>query len=605
MRRNRAFWLAVCMIAVASPETVFAFSAQGQRWFNQPGDPVKYQLEPNASEDVTDGSDLTAVRAAFNTWQQVACSFLSFEEETFVGQTELDDNGNNKIFWVEQESDWPGQQGTIALTYTFYTLGTERRITDADIIVNGVNYDFSTTQVDLATQPPKVDLETIIFHEIGHFFGLDHSQDSNAAMFPSNNKQMQRAPAIDDVHGICALYSNGLPVDGQGQPTGGPVGAPCQAREDCASSLCVEDQTISRTYCSAQCAFEDPATCPVGYQCEETSEGALCLAPAPIDELCDQCNNGFQCSSGLCVTVPNRNNGRPFCSKLCDPSGALPQQCPGGFQCELTQQATSQINACVPSTGICQALGKGGQNEPCYGNGSCKPGFGCFEYYPNTALNYCYYLCPFEFAGRACDIENTRDICLAVQGRMLTAACFTAAFAGEPCIPEICAGNSFCAYDQTVDDALCYNICQNGQGDCPANTECTGFEELPPLCVPMAGFKYLGDSCSTSTECESQVCRVFGQAKLCTQPCSTTNATDCPNGLTCLPEANSTQGLCWPESFTDPNARDIRRDVNIVPSYCSCDTTNEYDPNYEYDPEYKGSVYSCNKTAPTENRTPV
>lgn len=578
--------LALCLV----PSLASAFSAQGYVWNPGASNVVSFQVHPSGSDDVSDGSELTRVRTAFNTWEEVACSFLKFQEVDWQDPRTVNNDSNNRIMWVEEESEWPGQPGTLALTYTFYTVGgTDRFIVDADMIVNGVNWTWTTVDAEVGEgTPAKVDVETVIFHEIGHFLGLDHSGDEEAAMFPSNNKLMQRGPATDDVRGICALYPNGQPVPGEGSE-GAPVGSPCQGGSNCASSICLDDELIGRTYCSAQCSPVNQ-DCPSGYVCEDTQQyGGLCFAPSVVDELCDPCGSSEQCSTGLCVSVPNVNYNQPFCSRACDPTPGQPQQCPSGYQCVGSQQATSFVGSCVPSTGICDPVGKGGQNQACYANGSCKPGFRCSEYYPGAGLglNYCYAQC--NAPGSGCGIERT--VCTPLAGVMNTNICLTYAREGEPCIPEICDPNSaYCAWDDTagLDSAICYRTCQGGQQDCAANHQCLAFEGLPPLCVPNDGFKPDGDACASDAECESNVCRTVGDVRLCTRACATTNLDDCVPGLRCLAGAGSEQGLCWPEQYTDPRSSDPSRGTNIVGDYCACDTTSQCDSDCDCDPECEG-----------------
>ena len=156
---------------------------------------MSFVLSPAGTDDVSDGSDLEAVRRAFQTWQNVACSYLEFSEQAWSGQGTVQNDGINRVFWVENERDWPGQSGTLALTYTFYSAAGEQTITDADMILNGVHWRWTTdeNQVGQGT-PAQLDVETVVFHEVGHFFGLNHSRDPSAAMFPSNNKLTQRGP---------------------------------------------------------------------------------------------------------------------------------------------------------------------------------------------------------------------------------------------------------------------------------------------------------------------------------------------------------------------------------------------------------------------------
>jgi MYXO-CTERM domain-containing protein len=590
--------------SLGAPRVALAFASQGSTWANPADQPVPFQIDPTGSDDVADDSDAEAIRRAFNTWDEVACSFLRFAEQPFQAPRAVQNDGANRIMFVEDEGLWPGERGTLALTFTFFTrVGDESRIVDADMIFNGVHWRWTTVEAEIGRGTPgRVDLETVAFHEAGHFLGLAHSSDPAAAMFASNNKSKQRGPADDDVRGVCALYSNGQPIPGGPGGQGAGVGAPCTRGRDCASTLCLEDRLISRSYCTAQCnpqASMGEGSCPAGFNCEPTEQGALCVVPAPIDELCDLCSSGSQCATGLCITVPNRNFNQPFCTRTCDPT---PGQvtCPTGFECVITQQGTTQLGACVPSSGVCDARGKGGHNEVCYANGACKAGHVCAEYFPGTGLNFCYAQCPPQLIGAACDLP--RAVCGPVAARENVAACFTLALVGQTCIPEVCEPSGFCAFDEQagVQSALCYRRCPNGPVDCQANHQCQSFEGLPPLCVPNEGFKAEGEPCLSDAECRSTLCRPFGSARLCTKTCARTDPEGCEPGLRCITPAADEQGLCWPEAFTDPDSPDPTRGTRLPPDYCACDSTNACDDDCACDPECAGTGCSCRAAGESE-----
>ncbi|MCC7385271.1 MAG: matrixin family metalloprotease [Deltaproteobacteria bacterium] len=588
-------WLppSVALVGVLAAPAASAFSTQGNHWPNQAGQPVDYRIAPDGAPGIEDGSDLEAVRRAFATWQSVACSLLSFREQPWMDPKVVQADNLNRIFWVSGQTEWPTEQRTtIALTYAFYRT-TDRVITDADIIANAVYYQWTTTD-GMASQT-TVDLETVIFHEIGHFFGLDHSSDPQAAMFPANNKPNQRAPAIDDINGICSLYPNGQPVPGTPQ-NGGATGAPCQKAEDCQSRLCIEDTVISRAYCTEPCSTAQTNMCPAGYQCTTTAEGEYCLAPPPVEELCDQCSGSTQCSSGLCLNVPGYNYYQPFCTRACDPTSGVPGQCPNNYGCVQVYSQGQTGGVCAPTSGVCDPAGKGGHGEPCYANGGCKPNHVCVDYFgSNSGYRYCYYQCTPALAGQSCS-DAGDIICLNIAEVPNTAACLDIAQPGRPCVPEQCAPGSICAWDENIgiDTAICYQFCPDT--GCPANTQCQTFEGIGSICVPNMGFKPLGASCASDEECELRTCRNYGDDRLCTTPCSVSNPQSCPNGFRCVAPTGLIDGLCWPIGFTDGNATDLDRRVNLsqIPqTYCACDTTSACDGSCECDPECQGGGCGC------------
>ena len=94
-------------------------------------------------------------------------------------------------------------------------------IVDADILINPTgNAGVFATPAALAANPQAYDLESVLTHELGHFFGFEHSGVWSAAMFPfvpppgaflnpRPSTQTPDAPlADDDRTGLRVLYPN-------------------------------------------------------------------------------------------------------------------------------------------------------------------------------------------------------------------------------------------------------------------------------------------------------------------------------------------------------------------------------------------------------------
>jgi len=149
----------------------------------------------------------------------------SLQEVRWVEPKAIASDLNNRVFWAEARAEWPGDAATLALTFTFYRT-EDRVITDADIVVNGVDWVFTTIDAEVGKgTPAKVDLETVVLHEIGHFFGLNHSEDPRAAMYAGYNKPIQRAPASDDVHGSVRFTRAAKTFQARPRAPWGPVSA--------------------------------------------------------------------------------------------------------------------------------------------------------------------------------------------------------------------------------------------------------------------------------------------------------------------------------------------------------------------------------------------
>lgn len=115
---------------------------------------------------------------------------------------------------VFRDSAWPyldddDDDGRQTLAITTITYGTKTgEILDADIEVNSLNTALSTGDSNISN-----DLQSILAHEVGHFFGLAHSKVADATMNRRYNVNVAdttfRTLSEDDREGICDIYPPG------------------------------------------------------------------------------------------------------------------------------------------------------------------------------------------------------------------------------------------------------------------------------------------------------------------------------------------------------------------------------------------------------------
>ena len=152
------------------------------------------------------------VRSSFGEWEAVETSYLRFGEQgtgTFRGDIS---DGRNAILYDLDGSDLQIPQGTgiIAITRTYWD--GSGNITEADIVFNGQEIDFSVNAS--STPRGQVDLQNTMTHEIGHFLGLDHSGlVGPSAQRPTmntfndpNGPREARSLEADDRAGISVIY---------------------------------------------------------------------------------------------------------------------------------------------------------------------------------------------------------------------------------------------------------------------------------------------------------------------------------------------------------------------------------------------------------------
>jgi hypothetical protein len=184
-------------------------------YWSNPGN-VEIVLQDAGSDDIPDASDETALRMAIAAWNATTGTAARLVEDTSpASQARTDWESSNLHLVLFDETNasgyFPGVSGIVALTPVwFFSGGT---ITDADVLFNGQDHRFTTSQV-----PGRFDVQDVAAHELGHLLGLDHSPWAGATMYPFVDPAviLQRSLSEDELHGLRDAYPSG----GFGQITG-------------------------------------------------------------------------------------------------------------------------------------------------------------------------------------------------------------------------------------------------------------------------------------------------------------------------------------------------------------------------------------------------
>ena len=119
--------------------------------------------------------------------------------------------------WSERGND-PNAFGLTAVWHDTRT----GEILDADMELNETLGPFGICPVGASCE--VVDIQNVVTHEAGHFFGLGHSRERFASMYGSSRRgeTIKRTLKADDVEGFCATYPPGsLPDACDFAPRGG------------------------------------------------------------------------------------------------------------------------------------------------------------------------------------------------------------------------------------------------------------------------------------------------------------------------------------------------------------------------------------------------
>ncbi len=170
------------------------------------------QKDGSRSDGISFSTMQTIVETAFVTWISADCGggaqpSISIEKAGAINcdQIEYNKKGPNANVFMFRDDDWPHENTLDALALTTISFDPETgQIYDVDVEVNSFQAMLTTNEAS-----PMDDLQSIITHEVGHFFGLSHTEVEDATMFKSYKTTDigLRTLAVDDVAGMCAIYA--------------------------------------------------------------------------------------------------------------------------------------------------------------------------------------------------------------------------------------------------------------------------------------------------------------------------------------------------------------------------------------------------------------
>jgi len=187
--------------------------------------PLNSVIDPtNADISTTDA--LATVTAAAKHWElDVNTSYFTVNPHLFAGSPEIQPvlafDGQNSMFFDTPGANFAVGSGVIAFVRSVVDLSNGHTL-DADLVFNDHEFFSSISTPNLTPAPAgqtSVDLQAVVTHEYGHYFGLDHTSVAGATMVPFiSNDISQRTLELDDRAGISTIYpesvARGLSADG-------------------------------------------------------------------------------------------------------------------------------------------------------------------------------------------------------------------------------------------------------------------------------------------------------------------------------------------------------------------------------------------------------
>lgn len=210
---------AVLALAAAHPASAFVRIARQAsptgpvvqaHWFPEEL-PLPSVINP-VNKDKPSSVVLPIVIASAKSWEDIPTSYFTvnpYEYGTVPGDSlpSLTFDGQNSCFFDTTGVNFP-TAGVIAFVRSIID-GTDGHTLDADLVFNDRDF-WSSTSASLEPAPAgqsSVDLQSVLTHEYGHYFSLDHTSVTGATMIPFiQNNTSQRTLELDDRAGNSTVY---------------------------------------------------------------------------------------------------------------------------------------------------------------------------------------------------------------------------------------------------------------------------------------------------------------------------------------------------------------------------------------------------------------
>lgn len=210
---------AYCHLTSVDPDPTELCSSEGRTlaWFDRCS---TVKLLPRRKQDIPEATIRTTIATSFDTWNAVRCDGDPVGLNTVLSDESASEDeprhgltgGNeNVIMFVDSEALWRDRlnpPAAIGLTSVFHSKKTGQ-ILGADMEIN----DWSV-RLGVCGQSCGIgitDLRNVLTHEVGHYYGLGHVDDSEATMFfqaPARDVAKRDLNA-DDIAGLCDTYPPG------------------------------------------------------------------------------------------------------------------------------------------------------------------------------------------------------------------------------------------------------------------------------------------------------------------------------------------------------------------------------------------------------------
>ncbi|MFH1529667.1 MAG: matrixin family metalloprotease [Pseudomonadota bacterium] len=214
----------VALLLVPSPAEAWVYytsesSGETVRWKSGGPCSIAFQYNPAGIESIPGMQEFTLFEDAMDLWNANPCTDIRLILDGVDGGCEVHKPafpGEEQNCIVVSPSGWalahPDYNGAAMLTVLNY-LPSTGYLGDVDIDINEDGFDFGldTEGVD---PDDVVDYRFAVAHELGHVYGLAHSEDPDSILYSDGDIYLADdnplEPQQDDLDGVCAVYDRTL-----------------------------------------------------------------------------------------------------------------------------------------------------------------------------------------------------------------------------------------------------------------------------------------------------------------------------------------------------------------------------------------------------------
>jgi predicted Zn-dependent protease len=172
----------------------FVQNSYGQRvsWFQK--GPIVLNVDNRLPQEA-----IGPIRRAVATWNKYF-GYEILKLGSWVDGHQPGKDGHNVIYWL---TEWDANRNFEQARTTIYWYDSQ--IYEADVKINAEHFDFSFGEMP---EIGKVDLESLVLHELGHVLGLAHMDDAyESVMSPYlRSSHLRREPSQVDLSSLSCEY---------------------------------------------------------------------------------------------------------------------------------------------------------------------------------------------------------------------------------------------------------------------------------------------------------------------------------------------------------------------------------------------------------------